>query len=327
MIEIVKNKNKNKIIKILVTGGAGYIGSVTVKKLLDSGYKVTVIDNLKKGMKRLVDKRATFHKIDITNFLALEKKLNGKYFDVVIHFAALKDAGESMVCPDLYHNNIVGTMNLIKIAPKLKVKKIIFSSSAAVYGEPKLDFIDENHTCNPASFYGYTKLVGEQLLEWTRKLNNIDYISLRYFNVAGDGGLNYVNSNVKNVFNVIGEVVCGRKKHLEIYGNDYNTRDGYGIRDYIHVSDLADAHIKALKVEGSHIINLGSEKGYSVLEIVKEFEKVLNKKVPFKVIGRRAGDVARLIATSKKAKKILNWTPKLGLNDMVESTLIAYSKN
>ena len=311
--------------KILVTGGAGYIGSVTTKKLLESGFKVTVIDNLYKGKKELVDKRAIFYKLDITNFSALEKKLKDKKFDVVIHFAGLKDAGASMINPDFYQNNITGIMNLIKIAPRLGVKQFIFSSSAAVYGEPKSDLIDEEHACNPTNFYGYTKLAGEHLLEWNRKLNKIEFIALRYFNVAGDGGLNYVDPNAKNIFNVIGEVLCQRKDILEIFGDDYNTLDGTGVRDYIHVSDLADAHIKALKVKGSHIINLGSEMGYSVLEIMKEFEKVSNKKIPYKIIKRRAGDVATLIATSNKAKNILKWIPKFGLKDMVESTWAAYN--
>lgn len=311
--------------KILVTGGAGYIGSVTSKKLLDIGYHVTILDNLHKGKKELIDKRATFYKIDITNFSALEKKLKNKKFDVIIHFAALKDAGASMINSDLYQNNILGIMNLIKIAPSLGVKQFIFSSSAAVYGEPNSELIDELHTCNPTNFYGYTKLAGEHLLEWNRKLNNIDFIALRYFNVAGDGGLKYVDPNAKNIFNVIGEVLCKRKKYLEIFGDDYNTLDGTGVRDYIHVSDLADAHINALKVRGSHIINLGSEKGYSVLEIMREFEKVSNKKIPYKITKRRAGDVATLIATSNKAKNILKWILKFGLKDMVLSTWSAYN--
>lgn len=311
---------------ILVTGGAGYIGSVTVKKLLDAGNKVTVIDNLHKGKKELVDKRATFYKLDVTNLSDLEKKFKGQKFDATIHFAGLKDAGASMIEPDLYKNNILGIINLVKIAPKLGIKKFIFSSSAAVYGEPRTDLIDESHLCAPTNFYGYTKLFGEHLLEWTRKLKKIEYVALRYFNVAGDGGLNYIDPNAKNIFNVIGEVLCKRKKVLEIFGDDYETIDGTGVRDYIHVSDLANAHIKALNVKGSHIINLGSEKGYSVMEIVDQFEKISGKKIPLKIIKRRAGDVAKLIATSVRAKNVLKWTPKLGLKDMVESTWAAYSK-
>lgn len=312
--------------EILVTGGAGYIGSITVKKLIDGGHKVTVVDNLYKGKKELIDKRADFIKLDITDLSALEKKLKNKKFDVIIHFAGLKDAGESMIKPELYYNNIIGIMNLIKIAPRLEIKQFIFSSSAAVYGNPKSDMVDESHPCEPTNFYGYTKLAGEHLLLWMRKLKGIEYVALRYFNVAGDGGLNYVDPNAKNIFNVIGEVLCKRKKILEIFGDDYDTPDGTGIRDYIHVSDLADAHIKALKVKGSHIINLGSEKGYSVWEIVKAFEKVSGKKMPYKIIKRREGDVARLIASSTKAKAVLKWVPKFGLEDMVKSTWTAYNK-
>jgi UDP-glucose 4-epimerase len=312
---------------ILVAGGAGYIGSVTVKMLIANGYKVTVVDNLYKGKRELVDKKAIFHKLDILDLKSLESKLNRQKFDSIIHFASYKDAGESMLNLVKYQDNIKGTMNLIALAPKLGVKQIIFSSSAAVYGEPKKLLIDELHACSPTNFYGYTKLAGEQLLEWNRKLNKIEYVALRYFNVAGDGGLNYVDPNAKNIFNVVGEVLCGRKKILEIFGNDYDTKDGTGIRDYIHVSDLADAHIKALNIKNSEIINLGSEKGYSVLDIVKEFEKVSGKKVPYKIVKRRAGDPAKLIATSKKAKKVLNWTPKLGLKEMVQSTWQAYNKN
>ena len=310
---------------ILVAGGAGYIGSVTVKKLIENGHKVTVIDNLYKGRKELVDKKAVFYKLDILNLLSLEKKLDGQKFDSIIHFAAYKDAGESMINPAKYQDNIRGTMNLLELAPKLGVKQIIFSSSAAVYGEPKKALVDEAHVCSPTNFYGYTKLAGEGLLEWSRRLNKIEYVALRYFNVAGDGGLNYVDPNAKNIFNVIAEVLCGRKKILEIFGNDFNTKDGTGVRDYIHVSDLADAHIKALNLKDSQIINLGSEKGYSVLDIVKEFEKISGKKVPNKTTKRRAGDPAKLIATSKKAKKVLNWTPKFGLKEMAESTWRAYN--
>lgn len=309
---------------ILVTGGAGYIGSVAVRKLLDSGHKVTVIDNLYKGRRELVDKRAIFRQLDVISLPALERFLGGKKFDAIIHFAALKDAGESMVRSDWYQDNITGVINLLKIAPKLKVKQFIFSSSAAVYGEPRSVVIDENHSRHPINFYGYTKLAGEELLEWARKLKGIEYVALRYFNIAGDGGLNYIDPQARNIFNVIGEVLCGRKKTLEIFGGDYNTKDGTCIRDYIHVIDLVNAHEQALKVKGSHVINLGSEKGYSVMEIVKEFERVSGKKVPYKIVKRRAGDPASLVATSAKAKKVLKWKAKLGLQEMVESTWRTY---
>ena len=320
-----KTKNGRKAKSVLVTGGAGYIGSVTVKKLLDEGHSVVVVDNLYKGLRKFVDSRATFYKADILNLKQLDTKLIGQKFDVIMHFAGLKDAGESMSNPSLYQDNITGIMNLLKIAPKLGVSQFVFSSSAAVYGETGSGPITEAHSCNPTNFYGYTKLAGEHLLEWSRKLDKIEYVALRYFNVAGDGGLGYVDPKAKNIFNVIGDVLCKRKKTLEIFGDDYDTLDGTGVRDYIHVSDLADAHIKALEAKGSHVINLGSEKGYSVLEIVKEFERISAKKVPYKIIKRRAGDVATLITTSQTAKDILQWTPQLGLTDMVESTCDAYA--
>ncbi len=311
---------------VLVTGGAGYIGSVTVKKLLDEGHKVTVLDDLSKGKKEFVDSRAVFIKLNILDLKSLERKLKNKKFDTIMHLAALKDAGESMKNPILYHNNIIGIMNLLNIAPNLKIKQFIFSSSAAVYGETSTSLIDEGSMCDPTNFYGYSKLVGERLLEWNNKLNNLDYVALRYFNVAGDGGLNYIDPKPKNIFDVIGEVLKKKKRILEIFGNDYKTKDGTCIRDYVHVSDIADAHVKALMIKGSHVINLGSERGYSVLEIVKEFENMYNKKIPYKFINRREGDPAILIAKLGKAKNILKWMPKFGLEEMVESTFAVYNK-
>ncbi len=309
---------------ILLTGGAGYIGSLATKELLDLGYSVVVLDNLEKGSKKFIDKRAQFYKIDITDYKKLKKICSGKNFDIIFHFAGLKDAGESMINPEKYQKNILGTINLIKLSNDLKIKKIIFSSSAAVYGEPKNNIVDEKQICNPTNFYGYTKLVSEQLLEWNKKINNIDFVALRYFNVAGDGGLKYKDLKGKNLFNVIVKVLNKKDKEVCVFGDDYKTIDGSGIRDYIHIKDLVDAHIKAIKMKGSRIINLGSEKGYSVFEVIKKFEELSNRKIPIKIVKRRKGDIAVSIASSKEAKNILNWKPKFGLDDMVLSTLIAY---
>lgn len=309
---------------ILVTGGAGYVGSVTVKKLLDQGHTVTVIDNLYKGRREAVDSRAVFLELDICDPASLQQNLTGKNFEAIIHFAAFKDAGESMVKPEKYCQNIIGLMNVIEISTALSVKKIVFSSSAAVYGTPQTAKVSEDHPCHPTNFYGYTKLAGEELLAWHKKIHSIDYVALRYFNVAGDGGLQYVDPKPANIFNMIGEVLSGRKKELQIYGDDYDTVDGTGVRDYIHVSDLANAHIKALDVKGSHILNLGSEQGYSVLEIVNEFERISGKSIPRRIIARRAGDVGTLVASFNQAKEILGWTPALCLKDMVSSTCEAY---
>ena len=312
--------------KILVTGGAGYIGSVVVKKLVDAGYSVTVVDDLSRGRKENVDSRAVFHKVNILNFTSFEKNLKNKAFDVLMHFAARKDVGDAMERPDLYDENIKGMMNLLEIAPRLKIKQFIFSSSAAVYGEPKVKKINEAHECNPANFYGFTKLMGEDLLKWHADLSGMRYVALRYFNVAGYEGLNYIGPNVRNIFNVIADVLFGNKKQLEIFGNDYDTVDGTGVRDYVHVSDIADAHIKAMNLKGSGVFNLGSEKGYSVLEIMNMFEKVSGKKVKYRFIKKRLGDLTSVVASFDKAKKILNWQPKFGLLEMVESTLKAYNK-
>lgn len=312
---------------ILVTGGAGYIGSVTVKKLLDAGHRITVVDNLSKGKREFVDERAVLRVLDILDLSLLLEGLKDQKFDVVMHFAALKDAGESMKDPWLYQNNIIGTVNLLRLVRTLGIKQFIFSSSAAVYGEPISDVISEEHPRKPTNFYGNTKLVGEDLLEWSRKLGELNYVALRYFNVSGDGGFSYIDPNAKNIFNVIGEVLSGQKEHLEVFGDDYDTKDGTGVRDYIHVNDIADAHVHAIDVEGSHSINLGSEKGYTVLEIIKEFERVSGEKIPYKIVGRREGDVAVAIASSEKAKKILGWAPRHGLSDMVGSTWVALKKN
>lgn len=309
---------------ILLTGGAGYIGSLATKKLLDLGYFVTVLDNLEKGSKKFIDKRAHFYEIDITDYEKLKKVCKNKKFDIILHFAGLKDAGESMISPEKYQKNIIGTINLIKISNDLKIKKIIFSSSAAVYGEPKANIVNEKHPCDPTNFYGYTKLASEKLLEWNKKINNIDFIALRYFNVAGDGGLKYKDLKGKNLFNVIIRVLNKVEKEVCVFGNNYDTKDGSGIRDYIHINDLIDAHIKAIKIKGSHVINIGSEKGYSVFEVIKKFEEISQRKIPTKVVKRRKGDIAISIASSKKAKNILKWKTKNGLNEMVASMLETY---
>lgn len=313
--------------KILVTGGAGYIGSATTKRLLDLGHSVIVLDNLQKGKKRYVDKRAIFYKIDLTDLDIFKKVLKGKHIDVAIHFAALKSVEESMENQALYFKNLQGLMNLIEVSHDLNIKKIVFSSSAAVYGEPQQKKIKENHICNPNSFYGYTKLAGEELLSWARKIYKIDYVCLRYFNVAGDSGLNYIDSDAKNIFNIICEVIFKNRKKITVFGNDYKTRDGTGIRDYIHIDDIVEAHIKALGVTGSHTINLGTGKGSSVLEIIKQFEHVSDSRIPYTIANRRKGDVASVVSSFDKAKTLLGWKPKRNLEDMVKSAYLAYSKN
>lgn len=310
---------------ILVTGGAGYIGSVVVHQLKKAGFKVFVIDNLSKGLKSLIDGIPLFEG-DLTNKEFLDSVFSKNNFDAVIHFASYKDAGESMVETEKYSDNITGMINLLNVMVKYDVKKIVFSSSAAVYGEPKSSIITEEHEKNPINFYGFTKLEGERLLKWFHDLKNIDVTALRYFNVAGDSGLNYLDPDARNIFPIICEVLSQKREKLKIFGDDYKTKDGTCIRDYIHVSDLADAHIKALNLKGEHYINLGSSKGYSVLELVNLFKETSKKDLPYEIVSRRQGDPAILVASNNLAKELLNWEPKHDLKDMVQSTWCAYEK-
>ncbi len=313
------------MVNVLVIGGAGYIGSVVSNKLVGD-HDVSVIDNLSKGVKSLLPGEVSFYEGDILDVEFLRKVFSKKNFDVVMHFAALKDAGESMRDLAKYSQNIIGTINILNVMVEFGVKKIVFSSSAAVYGEPGQKVISEDHLVNPVNFYGFTKLESERLIKWYHKQKGIDFVVLRYFNVAGDS-LGYIDPFASNIFPIICEVLSGKRKSLEVFGDDYDTRDGTCIRDYIHVSDLADAHIKALSVKDSCVVNLGSSKGYSVLELIKVFEKVSGKKISFEVVGRRHGDPASLIASNKKAEKVLGWVPVHDLESMAGSTWDAYKKN
>ncbi len=308
--------------KVLVTGGAGYIGSIVVKDLISEGFEVVVVDNLSKGLKSLVDKKAKLIIGDLVNREFLKSVFSNHEFDAVIHFASYKDAEESMINTEKYSDNITGMLNLLNVMSEYDVKQIVFSSSAAVYGEPREEVITEDHPKNPLNFYGFTKLEGERLLSWFYKLKKINFTALRYFNVAGDGGLNYLDPDAKNIFPIICEVVSGKRNKLKIFGDDYETKDGTCVRDYIHVSDLANAHIKALTLKGSNFINLGSSKGYSVLDLVNAFKE--KGTVDFEIVERREGDPAKLIANNSLAKELLKWEPKHGLKEMIESTLNAY---
>jgi UDP-glucose 4-epimerase len=307
--------------KILVTGGAGYIGSACVKDLCKKGHQVTVIDNLFKGKRELVDPKARFEKMDLLDRKKILDFLDQEKFDAVIHFAAHKDAGASMQDGAQYSENIRMILNVLDGMAENKIPQIIFSSSAAVYGDPEYLPMDEKHPTKPVNYYGETKLISERLMDWYAQIYGIKYVALRYFNVAGDHGLNYIDPNAKNLFPIIQEVLDGKREKLEIYGNDYETKDGTGVRDYIHLSDLVEAHVKALELKSSEIINLGTEKGQSVLEVVEEFEKQSGREVKKVFQARRQGDPAEIFASSKKAKNVLGWHAKKGLKEMVESTL------
>ncbi len=302
--------------KILVTGGAGYIGSHVVLNLLEEGHQVTVLDDLSLGFESNIDTRSTFIKgstlvdDDLTNAFSTEP-------DAVIHLAAWKSAGESMLEPQKYsNNNIVGTLRLLNAMSKFDVKKIIFSSSAAVYGYPNYHPVDEAHATNPINYYGYTKLLVEENLKWFSKLRDISFVSLRYFNAAGydsDNRIKETERNPQNLLPIVMEVASGETKTLKIFGNDYDTPDGTCIRDYIHVSDLASAHTKALhylqKDVDDLIVNLGTGTGYSVLDVINEAECVTKKNIPYSFVSRRIGDSEKLIASSERAKEILHWDP------------------
>ena len=309
---------------ILVTGGAGYIGSAATKQLLEREHKVIVIDNLTKGLKKLVDKKTKFYEADLMDKIGLEKILKENQIDAVMHFAGYKAVGESMTNPAKYSQNITGTINLLDTMTKLKIPKIIYSSSAAVYGESETEIITEEAPTNPTSYYGFTKLVCEDLIKWYSKIHGIDYVILRYFNVAGDGGLNYIDPDAQNVIPIIIEAVTGKREKFTIYGNDYSTPDGTGIRDYIDVNDLIQAHILSLELNKNEIINLGTNKGVSVQELVDTTIEVTGKKPNYEYIEKRKGDCGKLIASNDKAKNLLNWQPKKTIQDMIKSTYEAY---
>lgn len=310
---------------ILVTGGAGYIGSAAVKALVEKGYNVIVVDNLSKGSFRLVDKKAVFYKLDLVDKKALEKVFSENKINSVMHFAANKSVEESMENAPKYSDNITGTINLLDVMVKFNVKKIIYSSSAAVYGIPKEPIVDENSATNPINYYGYTKLASENIIKWYSKIHNLGYIILRYFNVAGDAGLHYIDPNARNIFPIIMEVLSGRRDKLVIFGNDYSTADGTCVRDYIDINDLVRAHILALDVTTNEIINLGTSKGVSVKQLVDAVIEVTGKKFKFEYGKRRKGDPEKLVASNEKARKVLGWQTSRNIKDMIKSMLEAYS--
>jgi len=301
---------------ILVTGGAGYIGSHVVLDLLDSGHEVTVLDDLSLGFEKNVDVRAKF----IRGSTLSEQDLKTAFStgpDAVIHLAAWKAAGESMVHPGKYSiNNIIGTLKLLMAMVDSGVQKMIFSSSAAIYGYPEYLPVDEKHRTDPINYYGYTKLAIEDNLRWYSRLKGISFVSLRYFNAAGYDSKNRVTEpeqNPQNLLPIVMEVAAGKRDKLEIYGDDYNTADGTCIRDYIHVSDLASAHTKAIQFlqrEGKDLlVNLGTGCGHSVLDVVREAKQITKHPIPSEFVERRPGDPEELIASFEMATDVLKWTP------------------
>ncbi len=312
--------------RVLVTGGAGYIGSVVVKSLIGKNHEVVVVDNLANGKVENISGDALFYKLDLNNISDLREVFSKHEFDAVIHIAAYKSVDESMKNASKYCDNIIGTINLLKVMVEYGVQKIIFSSSAAVYGILEEGVATEETVTSPVNFYGFTKLECERIIEWFSEIHDVRYVFLRYFNVAGDV-LGYIDPDAMNIFPILMENVIGKRERFTIFGDDYDTFDGTCVRDYIHVSDLADAHIKSLELNDNNIINLGTSEGKSVKEIVSATEEVTGKKLNVSVGGRRVGDPAVLLASNELAKNLLGWRPKYTIHDIISSTYEAYRKN
>ena len=330
--------------KILITGGAGYIGSHVVKELLKKGYKnITVIDNLSTGFLETIKKLKKYYgdfefiKLDLSNYKDVEELFKSKKFNSVIHFAAALIVPESVKNPIKYYlNNTANTAHLIKCAVENEVKKFIFSSTAAVYGEPKEIFsegITEDFETKPINPYGQSKFMSEQVLKDVGRVNgNFKYVILRYFNVAGadiEGKIGQSTKDATHLIKVASETAVGKRKKLFIFGDDYLTPDGTCIRDYIHVDDLADAHIKALDYldkNGSDIFNCGYGKGYSVKEVIKTMKEVSGVDFEVEIAPRRAGDPAILIANNEKIIDKMGWKPKYNDLKLICQTALEWER-
>ena len=318
--------------KVLVIGGAGYIGSHVVKEMMKAGHEVTVFDNLSSGLRCNLFPKNDF----IYGNILIERDLDQAFergFDAFVHLAAFKAAGESMVAPEKYSiNNITGTLNIMNAAVKHNCKKMIFSSSAAVFGSPEYLPIDEDHPKNPENYYGFTKLEIERFMAWYDQLRGMRFAALRYFNAAGydpEGEIRGLEQNPANLLPRVMEVAAGMKSGMKVFGTDYDTRDGTCIRDYVHVTDLARAHVMALdyitKNDKSLTVNLGTEKGTTVKEIIDAARKITGKEIPSEDVARRPGDPACLYATSKRAKELLGWEPKYSdVDTLVKTTWEVY---
>jgi UDP-glucose 4-epimerase len=321
--------------KVLVIGGAGYIGGHVARLFADRGHKVDVADNLSSGSQENLFPDYGFFKGDILDYPWLLGVMRGGY-DAIVHLAAAKAAGESMLVPEKYSlQNLNGTVNILNAACAAGISNIVFSSSAAVYGEPKYLPIDEEHPKDPANYYGFTKLEIERILAWYDRLKGLKFAALRYFNAAGydpAGRVRGLEMNPANLIPVIMEVAAGMRKDFELFGLDYPTPDGSGVRDYIHVSDLAEGHYLALdylvRERKSLTVNLGSEDGLSVLQILEASRRITGRPIPAKFSERRAGDPAKLVASSAKAKAVLGWQARHSdLDSLVTTTWKAYSSH
>ncbi len=322
---------------ILLTGGAGYIGSHTCLELLLEDYNVIVVDNLSNSnseslnrVEKLAAKKIKFYKLDILELDLFRKVFSENKIDVVIHFAGLKAVGESTEFPlKYYNNNLTGTLNLLKLMEEFKVKNIVFSSSATVYGKPKSLPINENFPVSPTNPYGNSKLFIEQILTDFYKSNRqFNIVILRYFNPVGAHKSGRIgedpNGIPNNLMPYISQVAIGKLKEVCVFGNDYDTKDGTGVRDYIHVVDLARGHVSAIRKlsdkTGLFFYNLGTGVGYSVFDMIKAFQKITKKNIPYRIVEKRKGDIDSCFADASLANKELKWVAKYGIEDMVEDT-------
>lgn len=320
---------------ILVLGGAGYIGSHTVYALIEKGVDVVVIDNLETGHIEAVHEKARFYKGDIRDRAFVDSVLDKEKIDAVIHFAANSLVGESMVNPlKYYDNNVNGTKVLLQSMVAHGLDKIVFSSTAATYGEPEKVPILETDRTEPTNTYGETKLAMEKMFKWTDRAHGLKYASLRYFNACGahiSGKIGEAHSPETHLIPLILQVPLGQREYISIFGDDYDTSDGTCIRDYIHVTDLAQAHILAvdylMKGNESNIFNLGNGVGFTVKEVIDTARKVTGHEIPARIAERRAGDPARLIASSDKARQVLLWKPEHADLEEIISTAWNWHKN
>lgn len=313
---------------ILVLGGAGYIGSHTVDRLINQGYSVVVVDNLLTGHRGAVHPEAAFYEGDCRDQSFMREVFEKETIEGVVHFAASSLVGESVEKPLKYfNNNVVGMEMLLEVMEEFKVKHIVFSSTAATYGEPEVSPISEDTPTNPKNPYGESKLMMEKMMHWCDNAYGMRYVALRYFNVAGaksDASIGEDHDPETHLVPIILQVALGQREHLTIFGDDYNTPDGTCIRDYVQVEDLAMAHILALEYlkagNDSNVFNLGSNNGYSVKEMLDAAREVTQKDIPAKIGPRRAGDPSTLVASSEKAKDVLGWQPEYtDIKDIIQT--------
>ncbi|MFA6627806.1 MAG: UDP-glucose 4-epimerase GalE [Bacilli bacterium] len=321
--------------KICVCGGAGYIGSHCVKMLIKRGYSVVVVDNLSTGHLEAIDPQTKVYIGDIRDRSFISGVFQEESVDAVIHFCAKSLVGESMNDPLAYFdNNVTGTLHLLQEMVAHNVKKIIFSSSAAVYGQQEHMPLTEESPTIPTNPYGETKLAMEKMMKWADDAHQLKYVSLRYFNVAGayhTGDIGEDHHPETHLIPIVLQTVLGKRAYLQVFGNDYQTPDGTCVRDYIHVEDLIEAHILALEylLQGhdSNIFNLGSEQGYSVMEVIKSCERVTGISVLYQMGLRRLGDPDQLIASSRKIEKILGWKPRMDLDEMIRTAYVFHKSH